>query len=63
MNLRKSTIVLDLVLLIMSIIWILYTLIRGIDWIELAYIYIYFILVFIGLVLNLKILIKINKDG
>jgi len=63
MNLRKSTIVLDLVLLIMSIILALYTLIRGIDWIELRYIYVYFILVFIGLVLNLKILIKINKDG
>ncbi len=63
MNLRRSTIVLDLVLLIMSIIWTLYTLVRGIDWIELIYIYVYFILVFIGLVLNLKILIRMDKDG
>lgn len=63
MNLRKSIIALDLVLLIMSITWTLYTLVRGIDWIEMIYIYVYFILVFIGSILNLKILIKINKDG
>lgn len=57
MALRANIILLDLILLILSIIWMSFSLIRGIDWIELSYVYVYFILVFVSQLLNLRLLL------
>lgn len=58
MNIKKATIVLDLVLLIMSVMWTSYSILRGITWLELGYIYTYFIIALIASILNLKLLLK-----
>ena len=57
MTLKANIILLDLILLILSVIWISFSLVRGIDWIELSYVYVYFILVFVSQLLNLKLLL------
>ncbi|MFH0701234.1 MAG: hypothetical protein V2A62_02235 [Candidatus Woesearchaeota archaeon] len=55
-NIRKSVIVLDMILVIMTGSWVLFGLSRGIDSIELIYNYIYVFVAIISLILNITLI-------
>ena len=58
MNEKNALILLDLVLLYMTIGWMLFALWRGASNLELFYNYTYMLLMFFGMILNIRILKK-----
>jgi len=56
MDIKKAIIFLNIIALIMSIVWVLFSMLKGIDWFELIFVYFYYILILITLILNLIVL-------
>tara|TARA_Y100000310_G_C20662322_1_gene805447 strand:+ start:1508 stop:1696 length:189 start_codon:yes stop_codon:yes gene_type:complete len=57
-RIKKAVIVLDMILLAMTGTWIIFSVSRGIDIIELIYNYIYILIVTIAIILNMKIIYR-----
>ncbi|MEK6938842.1 MAG: hypothetical protein AABX04_07420 [Nanoarchaeota archaeon] len=60
-NIRKSVIVLDMIIVIMTGSWVLFGLSQGIDSIELIYNYIYVFVAIISLILNITLIYQHEK--
>jgi len=63
MSKRNVLIFLDFTVLVMSISWAFYSLLRGIDWVELVYLYVYYILITFTLILNLILLFEKKRNN
>ena len=61
MNEKDALILLDLVLVYMTVGWMLVALWKGVNDIELLYNYTYMLIMFFGMILNIRILYKIRK--
>lgn len=59
---KSAIMILDFVLIMMTATWIIITIFRGLDFLEIGYLYLYLIINAITLVLNLRMMNKKIKN-
>ena len=62
MEIKNTIIFLDLMTLILSILWVFFSISKGIDWFELIFVYFYYTLILVTLILNLVVLNKKTEE-